>query len=529
MGYLYLYERPPPTKEELSIPGIKAKYSTPKYGVLQRSTLSLYKSAQESTSGGDPEQSIALGGCTITEMHVKHGAFDRSNYLRIFHPTRPFNAKGDRTLYLWCDVGYELERWYHALRAGAACAQGAEPDLRHVPHFAGASQACAALGGGPLSAVNALVHRVWWTLHREKLIEAVVIKEIAVVISRVPLPPIVKYLRVEEIHFGADVPLVTDARLTNFSGKGELTVDCAVDYRGGAVIRLACCVSVPVPNVGKFVSSTLSNVSSQIKGSTIIGSAIKSNIASVAGDAADDTKYITAALTIVVHVKKFAGKLRLMCLAPPSRTIWIGLHDEPVLDFAFDTILDASASSLVSSRIPMVTEAIASVVRTEITDILVLPQMDNIEIPDLEKLAGSSLSSSDTVTSSDSVTSSSSSSSSAPKTSKAAAATAAAAPPLPPKTPSVTSSLTSSADNSGCKVETCPPPQIPSRSQQEVPVRKAASMDSMKVESAPPRPPKAGSSLSTASMPPSGDEAFDALFPPVPRQRKVPSQQQNVD
>lgn len=510
VGYLFVYDRPPPTKEEMSIPGIKAKYSTPKYGILQRGTLSLYKNSRETS--GESEHTITLDGCSITEMHVKHGSFDRSNYLRIFHPSKAINSKGDRTLYLWCEVGYELERWYHALRSGVACSRGSEPDLSHISHFAAASQMCTSLGNTvspPIGAINALTHRLWWTLHREKLIESIVIKEAGVVISHVQLPPIVKYLKVSEISFGANVPFVTNASLTNFSSKGELTMDCLVDYKGGAVIKLACCVSVPVPNVGKVVTSAISSVSSQIIGSSIFGSGDSSNNG---GEMS-----ITAALTVVVYVKKFTGKLRVMCLAPPSRTIWIGFHEEPVIDFAFDTILDASASSLVSSRIPKVTEAIASVVRTEIADILVLPQMDNIEIPDLEKLAGSS-------------SSSSSSSLSSPLSSPLSSSSetvVAAAPPLPPKASSTSSSLTTSAESStGVTNNTLEKPKdVP-----EIPIKKSISTGSMQNLNAPPRPPKASASisLSTASMPSSGDESFDSMFPPVPRQRKVPSQQ-NVE
>lgn len=349
----------------------------------------------------------------------------------------------------------------------------------------------------PLGAVNALTHRLWWTLHREKLIETIVKREIGIVISRVPLPPIIKYLKIDEISFGCNVPFVNNASLTNFSSRGDLIVDCGIDYKGGAVVRLACCVSVPVPNVGKIVSSTISNVSSQIIGSSILANSSILN----SSNASNAPRNITAALTIVVYVKKFAGQLRVMCLPPPSRTIWIGFHKEPEIEFAFDTILDSSASSLISSRLPMVTDAIASIVRTEIAEILVLPQMDNIEIPDLQKLAAAGDDDGADGTPALSSSSSSLSSLSSPKN-------AASSP----------SANISVGEN------------VSSKDTPEIPVRKAVSssvMQNMGGAPPPPRPPKA--SASTSSLPPPNSvESFDEMFPPVPRQRK-PGNQQNVD
>ena len=480
-GYLYIHERPPPSKEELSIPGMRPKYTVPQYGTLQRSTLSLFKNAQSVAS--EPVQVVSLEGCSVTEVRVKHGAFDRANYLRIFHPTRSLlsTSASARTLYIWCDVGYELERWYHALCAGVACARGEDPDTSYIAHFAGASQVCTALKAvsDPIGALNALTHRVWWTLHKEKLIETLVINEITQVISRAPLPPVIKYLKVDKIEFGANVPFVTDAALSNFSSKGELSVDCSVDYKGGAMITLSCCISVPVPSVGRIVSS-IASASSQFIGSAGVGSGSGSG-------SGDGEKCITAALRVIVDVKRFTGQLRVMCLAPPSRTIWIGFHEEPLIEFAFDTAFDGSAaatSSLISSRIPKVTEAIASVVRTEIADILVLPQMDNIEIPDIAKLVSGD-------------SSSSSSSSTLP-------------PPLPPKSVAPAASAV-------------PPPKVPPKEKEE-------EEEEMPLVETPPRPPKvstdASGSASTSGN--TDEELFDVMFPSVPRHRKPTSQQKEL-
>jgi hypothetical protein len=181
---------------------------------------------------------MCLDGATVSVVRLKPAKFHRRNYIRIAHASRELMA-GSREVYVWCERGYDLEKWLVGLSRGARISQDAEARevQRQLDAFSRIAPACMAIkekgGQDALAALNAVVHRIWWCSHRSEVLLAMARAKLDKKLARLKKPSVVTELHTGSITVGPNLPIATAAQLVAITAGGAVTVDAEVEYAGG--------------------------------------------------------------------------------------------------------------------------------------------------------------------------------------------------------------------------------------------------------------------------------------------------------
>eukprot|EP00727_Mastigamoeba_balamuthi_P010723 m51a1_g6273 hypothetical protein (611) ;mRNA; f:148876-151057 len=283
-------------------------------------------------------------GFTVELGRTHRTHWHRSNSVRLTHPTRRELLPNNwAECFLTFETAKELERWYHLL-ACAGQPEGQREQQRAREDFGPQSQP---QGGGLRDALNALVARAWYALHRDAVVLGALRAKIDKKLSRLKLPPVVVGLRVRDFDIGPHLPRVADARLVALGPRGELEIDADVDYAGGFALALECAVAVGIPMT---------------------------------------SKQLACPLTLRVRAGAGSARLRLAMHAPPARCLWFGFHAVPDAGVELSTQIGSAAGAHAQLSLaalpPRVVETIVAKLRAEIRELFVLPNMEDIPIPD---------------------------------------------------------------------------------------------------------------------------------------------------
>eukprot|EP01105_Mastigella_eilhardi_P001679 TRINITY_DN119_c1_g1_i1.p1 TRINITY_DN119_c1_g1~~TRINITY_DN119_c1_g1_i1.p1 ORF type:complete len:664 (+),score=160.72 TRINITY_DN119_c1_g1_i1:22-1992(+) len=314
--------------------------------VLKSNMLFQFSSDKSTVCGGV----CKLDGCTVTVTRTRHARFHRDNALHLECTSREL-LPSSHHCWLSCESGRDLERWFIACTRAARLNTGAgEEDLlavaKQTTHF---SQLAAFIGHPPgvesasspaaqwLGAVNAVLHRLYYASHDDPTLVAFLTQRMNKKLSRLKVPSFVGGLRVKQLRLGPSLPLCQACNVVSLSPTGELVVDCEFIYTGGFVMSIEMNIEIGILH-----------------------------------------RRLPVAVTVSLNC--LAGRARVIWLAPPALRMWVGFHEEPVLEFSVNTQVFSQFSFDVSS-VPRLAGVIVSKLKAEIVENMVLPNMDDFPIP----------------------------------------------------------------------------------------------------------------------------------------------------
>eukprot|EP00727_Mastigamoeba_balamuthi_P007486 m51a1_g3358 hypothetical protein (436) ;mRNA; f:434069-435634 len=298
------------------------------------------------------QKDIGVEGIEVELAQVHRTPWHRANSIRLAHPWKLPNGRPEA--FLSFETAKELEKWLQLLRAfsrqGGAAALEAErfkykADFYRVPKKGNCSQA-----------LTALVHRLWYMFHADQTVNAalraLIDEKLAFVIEDVKpklSPSIEIELRVARLDIGPNMPIVHSATLVSFSRQGDLDIDADIEYAGGLLLAVQSVVCV-----------------------TILCQRVEVPVA------------------VSVRVRGGKGRARVSAHAPPSRCLWIGFHDVPDFDIEIDTRIGRRTQVSLASLPDALFDSIIGKIRAEIADIFVLPNMEDIALPDIDSIKNKS-------------------------------------------------------------------------------------------------------------------------------------------
>jgi len=166
-------------------------------------------------------------------------------------------------------------------------------------------------------------------------------------LKKIPKPPLVEQITIQEISVGPNVPVLSNVKLLSFTDEGGVSADAEFKYGGGFHLTIEILILI-----------------------SIVGNSI--NFPAV----------------LSVTVQSLSGKIRFHCSPPPSKRFWIGFYEEPECELIIDTEIGDNRKI---KNLPKLSNIIVHKIKSEIIETMVLPQMDDFPIPKIVKEADKKL------------------------------------------------------------------------------------------------------------------------------------------
>eukprot|EP01128_Nolandella_sp_AFSM9_P008562 TRINITY_DN525_c0_g2_i1.p1 TRINITY_DN525_c0_g2~~TRINITY_DN525_c0_g2_i1.p1 ORF type:complete len:1302 (+),score=332.24 TRINITY_DN525_c0_g2_i1:53-3907(+) len=289
---------------------------------------------------------IRLDGASVALVKTKTGAlFKDRNYLELHHPSRALLGN-TRTLCLFFQTRRQIEEWYFALSAGTQ--QSGRSVVQLNPIFKSlAQQLYPGVGAAQVAATwfNGLASRIFYHYHDDPKLVEKLRKLIQKKFDKLNKPDIITSLNVTQVTLNQNFPLIDAVRLLQVTESGAVKVQCNAKYAGGFSMTVKLIVRTP-----EFLG-------------------FKSRLVPA---------------TLSVLVRSIEGKLIAHLAAPPAGRLWFGFEGEPKVDMKITTDLDfgdSTLSSLMSSNFPQLSKIIRALLFQEVVEKVVLPNMEDIELP----------------------------------------------------------------------------------------------------------------------------------------------------
>lgn len=312
--------------------------------VLKLNSLYVFERESDSVCRG----AFLLDDCEVTVLHVKRSRCNKRNILCVSHPFRTL-LNGSKEVYLWFLTSVEVEKWYEALMFGTHILDSAHAIQTQRNMFQSVVARCREIGqrNDALAALNAFIHRAWYSYYENPDVLKYLSDKIDVKLAQMKKPSVVSVMRMTRFSIGPNVPYLLSLKLTELGPLGELTMDSEISYAGGLSVEIECIVTIQIPITHK---------------------------------------QITVPLAVSARLGNFVGAARIRILPPPATRVWLGLHQEPKYDMTFDTTLKTHTSVSIMSVIPSIGTMVEQLIRKEIIELYVLPNMDSVPLPKLTKV-----------------------------------------------------------------------------------------------------------------------------------------------
>lgn len=312
--------------------------------VLKLNSLYVFERESDSVCRG----AFLLDDCEVTVLHVKRSRCNKRNILCVSHPFRTL-LNGSKEVYLWFLTSVEVEKWYEALMFGTHILDSAHAVQTQRNMFQSVVARCREIGqrNDALAALNAFIHRAWFSYYENPDVLKYLSDKIDVKLAQMKKPSVVSVMRMTRFSIGPNVPYLLSLKLTELGPLGELTMDSEISYAGGLSVEIECIVTIQIPITHK---------------------------------------QITVPLAVSARLGNFVGAVRIKILPPPATRVWLGLHQEPKYDMTFDTTLKTHTSVSIMSMIPSIGTMVEQLIRKEIIEMYVLPNMDSVPLPKLTKV-----------------------------------------------------------------------------------------------------------------------------------------------
>lgn len=288
---------------------------------------------------------VCMDGCTVTIMKTrKDGFFHTRNYLRLEHSGRPLLGS-QYQLFVYFQSAKEMEEWYYALERAAVWATNSTPQLNTFRRFS------TELNPGKYSQsmdpnwFTAFAHRFFFNYYDNPRFIDPFGKLINKKFSKLPLPDMIRSWTVHQIQFGASLPHLSNVQLLYVRPDGAMGLSAGMHYYGGLHFRIELIVE------SKFLTLVFDKKT--------IPAVFDFSLNSVVGD-------------VEIHIN-----------GPPSDSLWVGFKGKPLIKMTIETAVGLDAAD--NTHIPKVGKILKELLRNEINDKMVLPNMESIPLPKLSK------------------------------------------------------------------------------------------------------------------------------------------------
>eukprot|EP01105_Mastigella_eilhardi_P022443 TRINITY_DN551_c0_g1_i3.p1 TRINITY_DN551_c0_g1~~TRINITY_DN551_c0_g1_i3.p1 ORF type:complete len:686 (+),score=208.89 TRINITY_DN551_c0_g1_i3:721-2778(+) len=189
---------------------------------------------------------------------------------------------------------------------------------------------------------NALVQRLFWGLHNNERLVAMLKAKLTKQITHIRLPKLVEILTVRDLTIGPDLPVVTAGNVVSMSPSGELVLDCDFVYAGNFTVTFFAQTGVAIPLSKKRIK-------------------------------------LQFLITVTVHSS--SGKARVHFPSPYCKRAWLGFHTEPAVQSTIETQMIRGPFDVLSLPDSLMTQ-----LRSLFLDQTVLPNMEDWPIYPSKKM-----------------------------------------------------------------------------------------------------------------------------------------------
>lgn len=290
--------------------------------------------------------------------------------LRVVSPASTL-FDGQKRLYLYAANASEKEDWLFALRQGAQAASPPAPkdvdpseeesgeDAHSLNSFS--AKATAAIRNDPKIAdaifmerlnryvrapsmdtstqwLNAIAGRLFFNMFRSNDLERFFRKKFERKAATIPKPFFLGDLVLKSVFAGQSLPMFSRGQLHSVTNEGELLVSVDIMYPGGFRMQIETEIRWEIPKV----------------------------------------KTIVVPIVMSIHVRRMTGRVLLRIKPPPSDRLWVGFYAPPALDIDMEPVVSSKAITW-----SVVKAGIMKHIYDTMTDVIVLPNMDDLTIPPL--------------------------------------------------------------------------------------------------------------------------------------------------
>jgi len=252
------------------------------------------------------------------------------------HPSKsqvPPSPARPKPFYLFSSTCIEKEDFYHALlntRASPPIPQPIAPEdvikLQSTLHSTSLTP--------ETRAFNALVGRIFLSLHRTSVLEHEVRTRIQKKISRVQKPAFITSLEVGAVDLGDSAPILSQPRLKDINVSGDITLAFDLRYVGGVRIGIAAVAKIDLGT--RFKSRSID-------------------------------------LVLSTSIQRVAGKMLVRIKPSPSNRIWFCFESAPDMDIKVEPVVSSRQITYA-----FILRAIEERIRTVVVETLVKPNWDDV-------------------------------------------------------------------------------------------------------------------------------------------------------
>ncbi|KAK5111904.1 hypothetical protein LTR62_004636 [Meristemomyces frigidus] len=243
------------------------------------------------------------------------------------------SATPPKPFYLFSSTCIEKEDFYHALlttRASPPIPQPIDPEalikLQSTLRSASLTP--------ETRAFNALVSRIFLSIHRTSWLQDLIRRKIEKKISRVQKPSFIAELTVKSISLGDCAPILSQPRLKDLNISGDMTLAFDLRYSGGVQVVIGATARID------------------------LGSRFKAR---------------TMDLVLSTSLQRLTGKLLIRIKPPPSNRIWFCFESMPDMEIKVEPIVSTRQITYT-----FILRAIEDRIRAVVGETLVKPNWDDI-------------------------------------------------------------------------------------------------------------------------------------------------------
>lgn len=293
---------------------------------------------------------LILEGCRVVIILKKEtkNYWKKKHYLQLKHDIRPLFGES-KFLYIFFENRRELEEVY------CACVRSSKGHLMSSIDKT-FSDLHGRLGVNPSGVdgtwFSAVLHRLFFHYHDDPKFYKILRKEFEEIFEKLVqkpnFPKKIINIKVEDVSFGPNMPLISDAKLLQLRPEGTLTISCVADYFGGFYLKLEVLIAIPVPGLPPKILPVEVG---------IVVDAVKANL--------------------VLH---FNG--------PPSSCFWIGLANQPKVKLSIESDVGLVEKQLIN--LPQLSSIFKKAIKFMLCKFMVLPKMEDFSYPKLKSKKGGS-------------------------------------------------------------------------------------------------------------------------------------------
>lgn len=191
---------------------------------------------------------IRLDGCIIdVELKKKKNkpSWTCDNPLILSHEEREL-LNGSQVCFMYFKTARELEDWYYVLQKAALLEKDRDPFRNQRQFFSNLSKHLTnrSLDVSP-HWVTAILCRLWWNIHSTAGFIEFVRHKLQKKIDQVQTPSFVESIKVKDIGFGPELPIIKEVQLVNISDDGAVEADGDLIYYGGFHLTIEIVFKIP--------------------------------------------------------------------------------------------------------------------------------------------------------------------------------------------------------------------------------------------------------------------------------------------